>query len=143
MDAYSAQWTGFQRYSAVAAAGTGARGSGICFYPVLVTLMTISRVRLYSRPGCHLCEVVEELLQELLGECPFDLEQIDITTDMDLFERYRYEIPVVAVEGGAFVAGRITRDDLRRVLRLGPPRPSLLALDVEPAAGSPTSNHQN
>jgi hypothetical protein len=105
--------------------------------------MTISRVRLYARPGCHLCEVVEELLEELLGECPFDLEQIDITTDMDLFERYRYEIPVVAVEGGAFVAGRITRDDLRRVLRLGPPRPRLVAMDVEPAAGTPTGNHQN
>jgi hypothetical protein len=105
--------------------------------------MTISRVRLYSRPGCHLCEVAEELLEELLNECPFDLELIDITTDMDLFDRYRYEIPVVAVEGGAFVAGRITREDLRRVLRLGPPRPPLVALESESAAGSPTGSHQS
>ena len=30
--------------------------------------MSISNVRLYARPGCHLCEVVEELLEELLGE---------------------------------------------------------------------------
>jgi hypothetical protein len=98
---------------------------------------------LYARPGCHLCEVVEELLEELLGECPFDLEQIDITTDMDLFERYRYEIPVVAVEGGAIVAGRITRDDLRRVLRLGPPRANVVAMEADAAAGAPKPTQQN
>jgi hypothetical protein len=60
------------------------------------------------------------LLEEVALECPLDLEIFDITTDMDLFERYRYEIPVVAVEGGGSVAGRISRDDLRKVLRLTP-----------------------
>jgi hypothetical protein len=86
-------------------------------------LVTILRVRLYSRPGCHLCEIVEDLLDEVARECPLDLEVLDITTDMDLFERYRYEIPVVAVEGGGSVAGRISKDDLRKVLRLGRAKP--------------------
>lgn len=83
--------------------------------------MTISTVRLYSRPGCHLCERAEELLETIATECPIDLEVIDITTDPDLFERFRYEIPVVAVEGGGMVGGRIGIDDLRRVLRLRQP----------------------
>src|ERR1035437_2601536 len=86
--------------------------------------MTIPFVRLYSRPGCHLCERVEELLEQITRECPIDLDEIDIPTDPDLFDRYRYESPVVAVEGGGSVAGRISLEDLRRVLRLSPPQPA-------------------
>ena len=84
--------------------------------------MTILTVRFYTKQGCHLCEQAEELIEALATECPLDLEMIDITTDIDIFDRYRYEIPVVAVEGGGTVSGRITEADLRRVLRLGGPR---------------------
>lgn len=84
--------------------------------------MTIPTVRLYSKPGCHLCEHAEDLLEEITAECPLDVEIIDITTDTDLFERYRYEIPVIAVEGGGTISGRITIEDLRRALHLGLPR---------------------
>lgn len=86
--------------------------------------MTIRTVRFFTKPGCHLCEQAEELLEQIAGECPIDLEVIDITEDMDTFDRYRYDIPVVAVEGGGTASGRITEADLRRVLHLGPVRPS-------------------
>jgi hypothetical protein len=85
--------------------------------------MTIRTVRFYTKPGCHLCEQAEELLEALALECPLDLEKIDITTDVDIFDRYRYEIPVIAVEGGGTASGRITEADLRRALHLGVPRP--------------------
>jgi glutaredoxin len=85
-------------------------------------LVTIRTVRFYTKPGCHLCEQAEELLEALMAECPLDLEMIDITTDVDIFDRYRYEIPVIAVEGGGTASGRITEADLRRVLHLGLPR---------------------
>jgi glutaredoxin len=94
--------------------------------------VTIPTVRLFLRPGCHLCDRVEELLEEISLECPLDLEQIDITTDIDIFERYRYEIPVVAVEGGGTVSGRIAMEDLRRILRLGPPRSERITNGGEP-----------
>ena len=83
--------------------------------------MTIPVIRLYTKPGCHLCEQAEELLEVISRECPLAIEQIDIMTDVDLFERYRYEIPVVAVEGGGSIGGRISLEDLRRNLRLRPP----------------------
>ena len=85
--------------------------------------MTINTVRFYTKAGCHLCEHAEELLELLAEECPLDLKIIDITTDIDIFDRYRYEIPVIAVEGGGSVSGRISEADLRRVLQLGAPRP--------------------
>lgn len=86
--------------------------------------MTIRTVRFFTKPGCHLCEQAEELLEQIATECPMDLEMIDITEDMDIFDRYRYEIPVIAVEGGGTASGRITEADLRRVLHLGPFRPA-------------------
>lgn len=49
---------------------------------------------LYSKPGCHLCEGLEEKLAAL-SELDFTLEVRDITTQSAWFDRYQYEIPVL------------------------------------------------
>jgi hypothetical protein len=46
---------------------------------------------LYSKPGCHLCEG----LQEKLAQLPLELEIRDITSRDDWFAAYQYEIPVL------------------------------------------------
>ncbi|WP_309235918.1 MULTISPECIES: glutaredoxin family protein [Planktothrix] len=54
---------------------------------------------LYSKPGCHLCEGLQEKLEKIqassqkLGE--FQLEIRDITSREDWFQTYQYEIPVL------------------------------------------------
>ena len=74
-------------------------------------------VRLYGKPGCHLCEQAEELLEDLSGEHLLSIQAVDITADPALFERYRYEIPVIALADGRSLAGRINLSDLRALLR--------------------------
>ncbi|HEY9644623.1 MAG TPA: glutaredoxin family protein [Coleofasciculaceae cyanobacterium] len=49
---------------------------------------------LYSKPGCHLCEGLQEKLEQIQS-LPFDLEIRDITTRDDWFQAYQYEIPVL------------------------------------------------
>ena len=49
---------------------------------------------LYSKPGCHLCEGLEEKLVAA-NHLGFDLEVRDITQRDDWFQRYQYEIPVL------------------------------------------------
>ncbi len=49
---------------------------------------------LYSKPGCHLCEGLQEKLEQITS-LSFDLEIRDITTREDWFQRYQYEIPVL------------------------------------------------
>jgi hypothetical protein len=49
---------------------------------------------LYSKPGCHLCEGLEEKLAAA-AHLAFDLEIRDITTQPEWFQRYQYEIPVL------------------------------------------------
>jgi len=49
---------------------------------------------LYSKPGCHLCEGLQEKLEQL-PNLPIELEVRDITTRDDWFQAYQYEIPVL------------------------------------------------
>lgn len=71
---------------------------------------------LYSKPGCHLCEDVRTLLDELQSEYGFDLQEIDITRDQSLFARYRYEIPVLLRDGREVARGRIDDRELLSLL---------------------------
>lgn len=55
------------------------------------------RLILYSKPGCHLCEGLQEKLEQI--QTPkLDLEVRDITTREDWFQAYQYEIPVLVLE---------------------------------------------
>ncbi len=57
-------------------------------------------VTLYTRPGCHLCELAREAIEGLRDELPpFELAEIDIDRDDALLARFLERIPVVAVDG--------------------------------------------
>ena len=73
-------------------------------------------VTLYAKPGCHLCEEVRELLAELAIDGSFTLEEINIELDATLFAAYRYDIPVVLVDGREIARGRIDERQLCEAL---------------------------
>jgi hypothetical protein len=55
---------------------------------------------LYSRPGCHLCEVALAELVALHGEgYRFELREVDIESDEALLKRMLERIPVVELNG--------------------------------------------
>lgn len=76
------------------------------------------QVTLYTKPGCHLCEQAEELLDDLRREYDLTVTAIDITSDLAIYERYKFEIPVVIVAGGGVASGRIDAAALRYALDL-------------------------
>ena len=51
---------------------------------------------LYSKPGCHLCEGLQEKLADVQA-VTIELEVRDITTRDDWFQAYQYEIPVLYI----------------------------------------------
>ena len=67
---------------------------------------------LYSKPGCHLCEDVRAVLDELQPARDYVIDEVDITTDADLFARYRYESPVLLKNGVEIARGRIDERSL-------------------------------
>lgn len=59
------------------------------------------RLILYSKPGCHLCEGLQEKLGVIIkrqDSLSLQLEVRDITSREDWFRTYEYEIPVLFVD---------------------------------------------
>lgn len=52
---------------------------------------------LYSKPGCHLCEGLQEKLEQI-PRLNRKLEVRDITTRADWFQAYQYEVPVLCTD---------------------------------------------
>jgi glutaredoxin len=73
-------------------------------------------ITLYSKAGCHLCDQVRDYLEDLAADYTVALQEIDIRRDLALFERYRYRIPVVAVDGVERLEGRIEWSDIRDLI---------------------------
>jgi glutaredoxin len=76
-------------------------------------LETKARVVLYSRPGCHLCEEIKTELTRAGCADLYSLEEIDIESDPQLLERYRYEIPVICIDGVEAFRHRLRADEFR------------------------------
>jgi glutaredoxin len=73
---------------------------------------TQTQVTFYTKAGCHLCDEARDMLDEIALSIPYDLTEIDIRKDMELFERYRYRIPVITINETIVAEGRIDDNDL-------------------------------
>jgi glutaredoxin len=56
-------------------------------------------VTIYSRHGCHLCEVAEATLAELKEELNFEIEIKYIDGSNELEKLYGHEVPVIHIDG--------------------------------------------
>jgi glutaredoxin len=56
------------------------------------------KVVLYSRKGCHLCEVVKESLAKLSRRGGFTLQEFDVDSDPELRRKFNDEVPVVFID---------------------------------------------
>jgi glutaredoxin len=59
----------------------------------------VTRVVLYARPGCHLCDDARAMLERARATAPFDLHERDIEADDALLRRYLERIPVIEIDG--------------------------------------------
>ena len=73
-------------------------------------------VVLYSRKGCHLCEIVKESLGKLSRQATFRWREIDVNSDTELRRRFHDEVPVVFINGRkAFKYRMDEREFLRKL----------------------------
>ena len=72
------------------------------------------RAILYSKPGCHLCEEMKEEMSKAGCSGLYELEEVNIEGDSALFARYRYEIPVLSINGVEAFRHRLRADEFRR-----------------------------
>src|SRR5271165_4114864 len=65
-------------------------------------------VEVYSKPGCCLCTQALAVLEEVRRRIPFELLERDVRQDAELNQRWRYDIPVVCIDGEVAFRGRLT-----------------------------------
>lgn len=79
--------------------------------------METPHVVLYSRPGCHLCDEVRQVIVAVRERVAFDLEEIDIDGSDELTREYGIRIPVVAVNGVELWDYRVDRAEFEAAVR--------------------------
>jgi glutaredoxin len=97
--------------------------SGIPEYPLGAATIAAMKVVLYSRPGCHLCDVARRVIAAEQPRAGFDLAEIDISGDDALELEYGIRIPVVEIDG--VEAFEIQVDPARFAALVRPPAQSL------------------
>jgi len=71
----------------------------------------------YSRPGCHLCDEMKEIVGAVAPELGCTVSEVDISGEPELEARYATEIPVLLVNGRKAFKYRLTERELRKRLR--------------------------
>ncbi len=75
------------------------------------------RVEVYIKPSCSLCDEAKELLSLTRERWAFDLIEHDIYERAEWFERYRYDIPVVVIDGVDRLKLRFGEQELEAALQ--------------------------
>lgn len=73
-------------------------------------------VTLVRKPGCHLCDDAQVVVEKVCGELGVVWEAKDISVDAELYEKYWEQIPVVLVDGAQHTFWRVDEKRLRKAL---------------------------
>ena len=73
-------------------------------------------ITIYSRRGCHLCEVAVEKVYALQPEYGYLVEEIFIDGDSDLTQEYGEQVPVIHIDGKPHDFFRVNEERFRAAL---------------------------
>ena len=80
----------------------------------------MSKVLLYSRSGCHLCDValetLEKLQNELKNERNFEIEVVLIDGHLELEDKFGEQVPVTYIDGKAHDFFRVDPERFKKAL---------------------------
>ena len=78
--------------------------------------MSAPRITLYTRPGCHLCDDARAVIEAVCADLGESYEEIDITDDDELEDRFTEDVPVTFVDGRQHDFWRVDETRLRAAL---------------------------
>lgn len=59
----------------------------------------MKKVTIYSRSGCHLCEIAIDRIKSTMSELKFELDIKLIDDNLKLQEEYGEQVPVILIDG--------------------------------------------
>ena len=82
----------------------------------LPRMAPVGEVIVYSRKGCHLCEIVKESLVKLHKRGGFNWREIDVDSNAEVRRLYNDEVPVVFINGRKAFKYRMDEQEFLRKL---------------------------
>jgi glutaredoxin len=74
------------------------------------------QLKFYTKPGCWFCDQAEEMLIGQRERYGLEIQRLDITQDDELYDLYRYDVPVVEFPDGSLLYQHIKRKQLMEKL---------------------------
>ncbi len=88
------------------------------FPPELAVRKTGAPITFLTRKNCPLCLEAKRIVEHAARRYKLAVEEIDIEAEApEVFERYRYDIPVVLIDGKRRFSGHISAPLLERALQ--------------------------
>jgi len=93
------------------------RGLQISCRPFLFDMMffleeVMVRVTFYLKEGCWLCDATQEMINGLKVKYGLEVSKVHIDSSEELYELYRFDIPVLEFRDGSTLHGHIRKKDL-------------------------------
>lgn len=79
-----------------------------------------NEVIVYYREGCHLCDQVVVSLSQLQQELGYEIKQIDVDDDPELYKKYNVDVPVVSYQDEVIFYHFFDETALRQALQNSP-----------------------
>jgi glutaredoxin len=78
-----------------------------------------AQVIVYSKPGCRLCEEAKVAIAAAGCDDQFNLSEVNIAANPALMSKYRYDIPVISINGVEAFIHRVDPAEFRaKILRV-------------------------
>lgn len=74
------------------------------------------RVTLIGKPGCHLCDVAQVVIERVCADIGVGWDKLSILDDQALHDQYWEQIPVILVDGRQHDFYRVDERRLRAAL---------------------------
>lgn len=75
-----------------------------------------TKVTIYSRHGCHLCDVMKDQVVKIQGDLDFTIEIIYVDKNIELEEKYGEQVPVILIDGEIHDFFKLNESRFRKVL---------------------------
>jgi hypothetical protein len=78
--------------------------------------MLAARVLIYTKPGCHLCDDLLAMVRFALRGTDVNVTERNIALDLDDYQHYKDDIPVLMIDGREVARHRISEAALLAAL---------------------------
>ena len=76
----------------------------------------MNKLLLYTKPDCHLCDEMKDVISVVKREVNFDFEEINIKQNELLYEKFKEKIPLLMMNGRLIAKYYIDKEKLLKII---------------------------